>query len=135
MSLPYGAPSSRASLKREVAQRLLTLCKVSVLSPAATPGNGAVIYSLIATTKLNGVDPQAWLADVLRHIANHPATRLDRLLPWNWRKPAARPVGPTMAAYGAKASSDRLENDGDNRVTLATARRPFDREELALFLA
>lgn len=46
----------------------------------------AVIYTLIQTAKLNDVDPQAWLADVLARIADHPATRLDELLPWNWRK-------------------------------------------------
>ena len=34
---------------------------------------------------MNGVDPQAWLADVLSRIAGHPAHRLDELLPWNWR--------------------------------------------------
>ena len=44
----------------------------------------AVIYSLITTAKLNDVDPQAWLADVLGRIAGHPATRLDELMPWNW---------------------------------------------------
>jgi transposase len=49
----------------------------------------AVIYSLIATAKLNDVDPQAWLADVLAHVADHPIRRLDELLPWNWRKPSA----------------------------------------------
>jgi transposase len=44
----------------------------------------AVMYSLIVTAKMNGVDPQAWLADVLSRIATHPAHRLDELLPWNW---------------------------------------------------
>ncbi|MCQ4188305.1 transposase domain-containing protein, partial [Methylocystis suflitae] len=39
---------------------------------------------------MNGVDPQAWLADVLARIAAHPAHRLDELLPWNWRPPAQR---------------------------------------------
>jgi len=43
----------------------------------------AVIYKLIQTAKLNDFDPQAWLADVLARIADHPATRLDELLPWN----------------------------------------------------
>ena len=44
----------------------------------------AVMATLIVTAKLNDVDPQAWLADVLAHIATHPAHRLDELLPWNW---------------------------------------------------
>ena len=45
----------------------------------------AAMYSLIVTAKLNDVDPQAWLADVLRRINDHPASRPDELLPWNWR--------------------------------------------------
>ena len=44
----------------------------------------AAMYSLIATAKLNGIDPRAWLADVLARIADHPASRLDELLPWHW---------------------------------------------------
>src|SRR5665811_2110268 len=45
----------------------------------------AVMATLIVTAKLNDVDPQAWLADVLARIAGHPVQRLDQLLPWNWR--------------------------------------------------
>ena len=48
----------------------------------------AAIYSLIATAKLNNVDPRAWLADVLARIGDHQASHLDELLPWNW-KPVA----------------------------------------------
>ena len=44
----------------------------------------AAMYSLIVTAKMNDIDPQAWLADVLARIAGHPARRLDDLLPWNW---------------------------------------------------
>ena len=44
----------------------------------------AMMYSLIVTAKMNDVDPQAWLADVLRRIADHPASRLHELLPWRW---------------------------------------------------
>ena len=43
-------------------------------------------YSLIITAKLNDVDPRAWLADVLRLTADHPASRLHELLPWNWKR-------------------------------------------------
>ncbi len=45
----------------------------------------AVMATLIMTAKLNDIDPQAWLADVLARIAEHPAHKLDDLLPWNWR--------------------------------------------------
>ena len=45
----------------------------------------AFFNSLIVTAKLNDVDPQAWLADVLGRIASHPAQRLAELLPWNWK--------------------------------------------------
>ncbi|PPD10194.1 MAG: IS66 family transposase [Methylocystis sp.] len=56
----------------------------------------AAMYSLIITAKMNGIDPQAWLADVLSRIAAHPAHRLDELLPWNWR--ASNNVAPALAA-------------------------------------
>jgi transposase len=42
------------------------------------------IYTLIATAKLNDVDPQAWLADMLAHLPDHPMRRIDELLPWQW---------------------------------------------------
>jgi transposase len=45
----------------------------------------AAIYTLIATAKLNDVDPQAWLADILARLPDHPAKRIHELLPWNWR--------------------------------------------------
>ena len=48
----------------------------------------AAIYSLIATAKLNDIDPEAWLADVLRRINDHPASKIDELLPWTWRPSA-----------------------------------------------
>lgn len=46
----------------------------------------AVLYTLIATCRMNGIDPQAWLADTLAHIADYPNRRLHELLPWNWKK-------------------------------------------------
>jgi transposase len=44
----------------------------------------AALYTLIATAKLNDVDPQAWLADVLARMLDYPAKRIGDLLPWNW---------------------------------------------------
>src|SRR5437762_11659225 len=44
----------------------------------------AIMFTLIQTAKLNDVDPQAWLADVLARIADHKINDLAALLPWNW---------------------------------------------------
>jgi transposase len=52
-----------------------------------------MICSLIATAKLNRVEPSAYLKDVLeRMAAGHPAHRLDELLPWNWHSLATSTV-------------------------------------------
>ena len=47
----------------------------------------AAMYTLIETAKLNDIDPQAWLADVLARLLDYPARRISDLLPWNWRPP------------------------------------------------
>ena len=44
----------------------------------------AIMFALIESARLPGVAPKAWLADVLTGIADHPAQRLDALLPRNW---------------------------------------------------
>lgn len=46
----------------------------------------AIAYTLIETAKLHGVDPQAWLTQVLARIAEHPINRLEDLLPWTWKE-------------------------------------------------
>jgi hypothetical protein len=51
-----------------------------ILSEAFAPG---AMASLIVTRRMNRIDPQAWLADVLQCIADHSVARLDELLPWN----------------------------------------------------
>jgi transposase len=45
----------------------------------------AVAYTLIETAKLNKIDPQAWLTDVLGRIAEHKINRIDELLPWHYQ--------------------------------------------------
>jgi len=50
----------------------------------------AVMYSLIVTARMNDIDPQPWLADVLARIAEHPVQKLDEFLPWNWRQLTVR---------------------------------------------
>ncbi len=51
--------------------------------------SAAIAYTLIQTAKLNGVNPQAWLTDVLKRIADHKITRLDELFPWRYAATAA----------------------------------------------
>jgi transposase len=46
----------------------------------------AVMLTLVTTARLNDVDPQAWLADVLARIADLPVRRLNELLPWEWKR-------------------------------------------------
>ena len=47
----------------------------------------AAIYTLIETCKLNGIDPLSYLADVLARLPDHPARRIDDLMPWDWKRP------------------------------------------------
>lgn len=72
----------------ERALRGLALGRKSWLFAGSQRGadRAAVMYTLIATARLNDVDPQAWLADVLARIADMPQNRLAELLPWNWHR-------------------------------------------------
>ena len=46
----------------------------------------ACMYTIIESAKMNGVNPQTYLADVLNRIADHPIRQIDDLLPWRWSK-------------------------------------------------
>ena len=63
--------------------------------------SAAIAYTLIETAKLNGVDPQAWLADTLARIADHKINRIDELLPWNV---SVRPDCRYRAFHGSSSS-------------------------------
>ena len=52
----------------------------------------AGFYTLIRTARLNGVEPEAWLTEVIGRIGAHPINRLAEMLPWNWQPPATRSV-------------------------------------------
>ena len=52
----------------------------------------AGFYTLIRTARLNGVEPEAWLTDVIARIGSHPINQLAELLPWNWTPPATQSV-------------------------------------------
>ena len=52
----------------------------------------AIFYTLIRTARLNGLEPEAYLREVLTHVGEHPINRIDELLPWNIRRPATQSV-------------------------------------------
>ncbi|MCF3947349.1 IS66 family transposase [Acidiphilium iwatense] len=70
----------------ERALRTLALGRKAWLFAGSDRGGqrAAMMYSLITTAKMNNVDPQAWLADILARTASHPAAKIDELMPWNW---------------------------------------------------
>jgi transposase len=70
----------------ERAMRPLALGRKNYLFAGSDEGGrrAAIIYTLIETARLNDVDPEAWLGDVISRIADHPNTKIDELLPWKW---------------------------------------------------
>ena len=71
--------------------RPIALGRNNYLSKGSEGGGklAAIAYTLIETAKLNGVDPQAWLTDVLGRIAEHKITKLDELLSWRYAEVSA----------------------------------------------
>ena len=93
MSKPSGASNiaaQTAPAKVPTGQRLpirpLTLGRKNYLFAGSDAGGrrAAILYTLIETARFNGIDPEAWLTDVIARIADHPISKIDEMLPWAW---------------------------------------------------
>ena len=97
----------------ERAMRCVALGRKNWLFAGSKAGGdrAAAIYTVIETAKLNGLEPQAYIADVIAKIAGGwPASRWDELMPWNWKaqqdldKLATKPTGSSHHAYSPISS-------------------------------
>jgi transposase len=84
----------RSNNAAERAIRPLALGRKNYLFAGSNEGGRrtAIIYTLIETARLNDVDPEAWLGDVISRIADHPNTKIDELLPWKWSGAASQAI-------------------------------------------
>jgi IS66 C-terminal element len=75
----------------------------------------AVVENLSRTAKMNDVDPQAWLADMLARINDHNIQNSDQLLPWNWKAALASQARCLNAPFEAWAADPHAALTGPHR--------------------
>jgi len=90
------AGDGRLAIDNNVAERALRGIAITrknflFLGSEAGGERAAILYTVLQTAKLNGLDPEAYLADVIdRMTRGHPINRLGELLPWNWQRQPAK---------------------------------------------
>jgi Transposase C of IS166 homeodomain/IS66 C-terminal element len=82
-SLKSATRSARKPLPAHLPREVRTCLPKQEACPDRGGESAAVIYSLIGTAKLNGIDPESYLRNALSRIADHPINRIEELLPWN----------------------------------------------------
>jgi transposase len=90
------ADDGRLAIDNNVAERALRGIAITrknflFLGSEAGGERAAILYTVLESAKLNGLDPEGYLADIIDRMARgHPINRLAELLPWNWPHPAAK---------------------------------------------
>ena len=84
----------------------------------------AAMYTLIGTAKLNDVDPQAWLADVLDRIADMPQSRLPELLPWHWKAEREQDLAAPAGCLRSDLTFHAYASPGEGRASWIHGLRP-----------
>jgi len=90
------AGDGRLAIDNNPAERALRTIAVTrknflFLGSEAGGERAAILYTVLESARLNGLDPEGYLADVLARLAQgHPINRLNELLPWNWQRQPAR---------------------------------------------
>jgi hypothetical protein len=84
-------PNGRLEMSNKAAERAMkppVLGRKNYLFCGSDAGGqrAACIYTIVESCKMNGVEPQAYLTDILARIADHPIQKINDLLPWRWTK-------------------------------------------------
>jgi IS66 C-terminal element len=101
ISRPVLSPPWRRAAERSLRDIAITRKNFLFLGSDAGGERAAVLYTILQSAKLNGLNPEVYLADVIDRLAKgHPINRLSELLPWNWKQKDDAPDELESAAAG-----------------------------------